>query len=74
VSAEENKAVVHRYFEEFHSSREYAILEALPPTPQPEPAPPAGAARARRHHPEACLPTPCSALRSPSERNDMAMQ
>ena len=29
VSAEENKAVVRRYFEEFHSSREYAILEEI---------------------------------------------
>src|SRR5215211_1860303 len=47
---------------------------ALPPTPRPGPAPPAGAARARRHHAEACLSTPCSALRSPSERNDRAIQ
>ena len=29
MSAEENKAVVRRYFEEFHSSREYAILEEI---------------------------------------------
>jgi predicted ester cyclase len=29
VSAEENKAVVRRYFEEFHSSREHAILEEI---------------------------------------------
>jgi hypothetical protein len=30
VSAEEeNKAVARRYFEEFHSSREYAILEEI---------------------------------------------
>jgi predicted ester cyclase len=29
VSAEETKAVVRRYFEEFHSSREYAILEEI---------------------------------------------
>jgi predicted ester cyclase len=29
VSAEENKAVVRRYFEEFHSGREYAILEEI---------------------------------------------
>src|SRR5215217_5409956 len=42
---------------------------ALPPTPRPEPAPPAGAARARRHHAEACLrrpgaPWPCPLRRS----------
>ena len=29
VSAEENKAIVRRYFEEFHSSREHAILEEI---------------------------------------------
>jgi predicted ester cyclase len=29
VSAEENKAVVRRYFEEFHDSREHAILEEI---------------------------------------------
>ncbi len=29
VSAEENKVVVRRYFEEFHSSREHAILEEI---------------------------------------------
>ena len=29
VSAEENKAFVRRYFEEFHSSREHAILEEI---------------------------------------------
>ena len=29
VSAEENKGVVRRYFEEFHSSREHAILEEI---------------------------------------------
>jgi predicted ester cyclase len=29
VSPEENKAVVRRYFEEFHSSRENAILEEI---------------------------------------------
>jgi predicted ester cyclase len=29
TSAEENKAVVRRYFEEFHSSREHAILEEI---------------------------------------------
>jgi predicted ester cyclase len=29
MSAEENKAVVRRYFEEFHSSREHAILEEI---------------------------------------------
>ena len=29
MSAEENKAVVRRYFEEFHSGREYAILEEI---------------------------------------------
>ena len=29
VSAEENKGVVRRYFEEFHCSREHAILEEI---------------------------------------------
>jgi predicted ester cyclase len=29
VTAEENKAVVRRYFEEFHNSREHAILEEI---------------------------------------------
>jgi predicted ester cyclase len=29
MSAEENKAVVRRYFEEFHDSREHAILEEI---------------------------------------------
>jgi predicted ester cyclase len=29
MSTEENKAVVRRYFEEFHSSREHAILEEI---------------------------------------------
>ncbi len=29
MSAEENKAVVRRYFEEFHTGREYAILEEI---------------------------------------------
>jgi predicted ester cyclase len=29
VSAEENKGIVRRYFEEFHSSREHAILEEI---------------------------------------------
>jgi predicted ester cyclase len=29
VSAEENKGVVRRYFEEFHSSREHAILQEI---------------------------------------------
>ena len=29
MSAEENKAIVRRYFEEFHSSREHAILEEI---------------------------------------------
>jgi predicted ester cyclase len=29
VSVEENKAVVRRYFEEFHDSREHAILEEI---------------------------------------------
>jgi predicted ester cyclase len=29
VSAQENKAVVRRYFEEFHDSREHAILEEI---------------------------------------------
>ena len=29
VSAEDNKGVVRRYFEEFHSSREHAILEEI---------------------------------------------
>ena len=27
--SEENKAVVRRYFEEFHNSREYGILEEI---------------------------------------------
>ena len=29
MTAEENKAVVRRYFEEFHNSREHAILEEI---------------------------------------------
>src|SRR5919205_2377034 len=29
VSAQENKAIVRRYFEEFHSSREHTILEEI---------------------------------------------
>ena len=29
MSAEDNKGVVRRYFEEFHSSREHAILEEI---------------------------------------------
>jgi predicted ester cyclase len=29
VSAQENKAVVRRYFEEFHNGREHAILEEI---------------------------------------------
>lgn len=29
MSAEENKAVVRRYFEEFHDRREHGILEEI---------------------------------------------